>query len=452
MGLAARFTLGIGIFSLLVAAPATWILIATASSQVREAAEDARIAMARTTGELRARGARIPPELKGRQLAVHGGIQVLGAEASLSTDAGERRARIYRVRKLEEGAEADALDLFAPPAGAEPAEFKLFVLVLLVTGGLVLTVVLVGAGIGRKVAAPVKVMIQDVSAISHGRFDHPIRADEGAREVKMLARATNRMVHDLLEGQESQRQLEKRQREVEILREFRRNLKPMTVEAPAGFALDTRLIEARGAGTGDFVDALRDEAGRPTLVVGGTAARGMPGALLMAMARAYLRGAILRGLSPAEACGWANASLNRDLETGLYASAIVMRLDPEEESAALVSAGHKAPAVRWDAAHGQWRKIQPNGIALGFDAGPIFHESLEEVKIPLGPGDAVFLFSPAAFECANAKGRVLGEKGVYSLAKLAVEQDLESMEKKLLGFLGGQPQSDLAFALLRRHA
>jgi len=129
-----------------------------------------------------------------------------------------------------------------------------------------------------------------------------------------------------------------------------------------------------------------------------------------------------------------------------------MRLDPEDKNLALVSAGHKAPAVRWDAAHGQWRKIQPNGIALGFDSGPIFHESLEEVKIPLGTGDAVFLFSPGAFECANAKGRVLGEKGVYSLAKLAVEQDLEAMEKKLLGFLGGRPQSDLAFALLRRHA
>ena len=144
-----------------------------------------------------------------------------------------------------------------------------------------------------------------------------------AGEVSILGRAVNRMVRDLLEGEENRTQLEKQQRDVEVLRELRRNLQPMRVEAPEGFTLLSRVVEARGAGTGDFVDTLSDAMGRISFVVGATATRGMPGALLMAMTRAYLRGAILRGSGPQEAAEITNTSLNRDLSTGLFASAMV---------------------------------------------------------------------------------------------------------------------------------
>ncbi|MBL7008996.1 MAG: SpoIIE family protein phosphatase [Planctomycetes bacterium] len=449
-GIASRFTLGLGLVALLFAAPATLLLIDGVRGLSQETAELAWRGMAVETGEMMAQGAKLPDTpLQARLHKGRHGSQVQIAETEVSVGGVKRPARLYRVVAGGEEGAPRQVDLYAPDAELDSGS-RLLVLVLLVTGGLVGIVVIFGAVTARRVAVPLREMIDDVLAISRGRFDHRIRTKKAVGEVVLLGRAVERMVIDLVEGQENERKLAQRQREVEVLRELRRNLKPMSVAPPAGFTIEAAVVEAAGAGTGDFVDSLSDGEGRPTLVVGATATRGMPGALLMAMTRAYLRGAVLGGASPAEACDATNTSLNRDLARGLFASAMVARMEPASASVELVSAGHKAPAVRWDAAAGQLRKLQPNGIALGFDKGPIFRKSLETLKLELKPGDALFLFSTAAFEAENPQGKALGESGVYALAKIAVSEGIEKMQMKLGAFLGGQPGSDLAFALIRR--
>jgi serine phosphatase RsbU (regulator of sigma subunit) len=295
-------------------------------------------------------------------------------------------------------------------------------------------------------------MVEDVLAISRGRLDRRIRGDDAVGEVAQLAVAMDRMVEDLMQGQETERALVASQAEAENLRVLRRNLQPMRVTPPAGWEIETRLVETESTGSGDFSDAMRDEGGRLTLVVGAPAAGGMSGALLMAMTRAYLRGAVLAGAEPSAACDTANAALNRDLTRGLYCSAMLLQVDPSSGAASLVSTGHQTPAIRWDAAAKQWKKLQPNGIALGFDEGPVFRKALETMHLQLLPGDAIVLASPAVLRAASPSGKELGETGFAQLAKLGVEHGLEAVEKKLRAFLGGGPDADLAFALIRRSA
>ncbi len=451
-GIANRFTLGLGIVALLFAVPASLLLIDGVRGLSQETAEQAWRGMALETGEMMARGAELPETpLQARLHQGQHGEQVQIADTEVSLGGAKQPAQLYRVVVGKEEGGFDQVDLYAPAEELDSGS-RLLVLVLLVTGGLVGIVVIFGAVTARRVAVPLRDMIDDVLTISRGRFDHRIRTKKAVGEVVLLGRAVERMVTDLVEGQENERKLERRQREVEVLRELRRNLKPMSVEPPVGYSIEAAVVEAAGAGTGDFVDTLSDGEGRPTLVVGATATRGLPGALLMAMTRAYLRGTVLGGASPAEACDSTNTSLNRDLARGLFASAMVARLEPEDASIELVSAGHKAPAVRWDAEAGQLRKLQPNGIALGFDKGPIFRKSLETLKLELKPGDALFLFSTAAAAAENPDGKALGESGVYALAKIAMQDGLGAMQAKLGAFLGGQPRSDLAFALIRREA
>ncbi|KAA3606696.1 MAG: serine/threonine-protein phosphatase [Planctomycetota bacterium] len=453
MGLAARITLGLGLTSLVFAVVAGFALLQGADKVTEVAVERGRRELAGASAVLHQAEAEVKPgtPLERRRLdwGPASGLDVQSGVAEVDTLDGPRKARIYRV--LKPSGEGKIEDFFASAEEDPRVGQQLFFLVALATGGLVLVVVIVGAVIARKVTEPVKAIIEDVMAVSRGRADHAIRTRSAVGEVAHLARAVDRMVRDLVEKQKTREVLQKRQRETEVLRELRRNLRPMRVEPPTGFEIQTTVLEAEGAGTGDFVDSLSDGEGRPTLVVGATAARGMAGALLMAMTRAYLRSAAMAGDSPALACDITNSSLNRDLARGLFASAMVARLEPSGAQVELVSAGHKAPAVRWDAEDGQFRKLQPNGIALGFDSGPVFRKSLEAVHLELKLGDALFLFSPGCFELENAKGQQLGEKGVYSLAKIAVEHGLEAMEKKLKAFLGSVPKVDLAFALLRHN-
>ena len=448
MGLAGRFTLGLAILAVLFAAPATWFLLDGATKLNQETAIQSRRAMAETTGRAILKPPSLPEQVRFQEYMTPGGLRVLVGDSPIALE-GTDGARLYRVIQPGDEEARNAVDLYAPVLEDPTIGRRLIVLVLMVTGGLVFVLIVIGAWTAQRVAAPLRNMIDDVLAISHGRLEHHVHVEHAVGEVAHLGRAVDRVVRDLVEGQEMERKLERRQREVEVLRELRRNLRPLHAAAPAGYSLETAVVEARGAGTGDFVDAMSDADGRLTVVVGSTATPGMPGALLMAMTRAYVRSATLAGKSPAEACDSTNTSLNRDLARGLYASAMVLRLDPATANIELVSAGHKAPALRWDADAGELRKLQPNGIALGFDQGPIFRKSLEIVRLDLHSDDGILLFSPVAFELEDAAGHKLGEKGIYALAKVAMAEGMPAMEKKLLKFLGGQPTSDVAFALLR---
>lgn len=457
MGLAARFVIGLGLLVSVIATAAGYALWDGAQSVAREAGARAQLEVAQRTGELLRDGVQEGP-ITGRALASPQGVSLQKAKAKLQTEfGGEQEAHVIQVSVDGGPSQSGSAEvspprtrlIYAPSTRSSEGSQRLIILILLVCGGTVVGTVLVGAFTARKVAEPIRSIVDDVAAISRGRLDRRVNADGAPKEVTYLARAVDRMVQDLLAGQRDREALDQKQREAESLRELRRNLRPLSSDAPYGFSIETTLVESDGAGSGDFVDSLRDEEGHSTLVVGSTATRGMPGALLMAMTRAYLRGAFLQGSRPAIAFDRTNSSLNRDLARGLFASAIALTLHAENGSIELVSAGHKAPAVRWDAAAGQLRKLQPNGIALGFDQGPIFRKSLETLELTLAPGDAIFLFSPSAFECASPSGKKLGEAGVYSLAKLAIENGLDAMEEKLRQFLGGAPADDLAFALLR---
>jgi len=450
MGLAARVTLGVMVAALLVALPLGWLLDQGARGLLDEAADGALRDMAATTVHWRQAGVELPAEVPAEVQRSRDGRTVQVARVELRSGEDFVPVRMYVVPDAEGHA---AEPILLAPADSDPTlGQRLLVLVLLVCGGLVVAVVTAAAWISRRAMQPVKAVLEDVLAVSRGRLDHAVRTHRAAGEVAMLARAVDRMVRDIREKQASREALARRQREVEALRELRRNLKPLAAEPPPGLRLETRLVEAEGPGTGDFVDALTDGEGRLSLVVGATASRGMPGALLMAMTRAYLRGAIQAGQGPAEACDQTNTALNRDLAKGLYASAMVARLDPASGRLELVSTGHQAPAIRWDADAGQYRKLQPNGIALGFDPGPVFRKSLETVVLDFGPGDALFLFSPSGYEAKGSSDRALGEKGVLALARVAVEEGLEAAMRRLEGFLGGPPDMDLAFALLVREA
>lgn len=450
MGLAARFTLGLGFMTFVIAVVAGYLFLQGAEKLNRNAADHARLKMALTSssvlGRLGRSGSESMPEISGRYMDAGNGSGVSYGKGPVAIGEVREQLRIYQLRP---GEGLPPVTLFAPSADYSDAAGQLLVLVILVLGGLVIMTVLFGAITARRVAAPLKVIIDDVLAISRGRYDRRINAEGAASEVAFLARAVDRMVHGLVEGKETQRKLDESQREAESLRELRRNLQPMTVLPPQGFMIDTCLMESFDVSTSDFVDAMTDSRGLSTVVVGSTVTRGMPGALLMAMTRAYLRGSVLQGGSPSEACNATNASLNRDLAQGLYASAMVARLNASESKVDLVSSGHKSPAIRWDEQKQQLVKLQPNGIALGFDEGPVFQRSLESLQVTLGPGDSLFLFSPAVFECMNEKNQVLGEKGVYQLARYAIDHGLELMKTKLLNFMDGNLRSDLAFALLQ---
>lgn len=447
MGIAARFSLGLGLFAGLAAAVASFLMLQGVDALAGEAVDDALREMTATTAEIREKEAQPPSQWQASNKTAANGRVVSGGDALLRTRHGEE----IEVQVYQAPGRGGVTTLYAPTDPAAGATDRILVLVVLVCAGMAAVFVLVGALTARRLASPLRDMVEDVMAISRGRLDRRIRGQNAAGEVAHLAVAVERMVDDLLAGLETEEALAASEEQAAGLQELRRNLQPMDFDRPTGWTVETRMVPADEGG-GGFVDAMSDGDGRCTVLVGAASASGMGAALLMATTRAYLRSSLLGGAEPAVACDFTNTSLNRDLARGLYASTMVARVDPGNGAVELVSAGHQAAAIRWDAAAGQLRKLQPNGIALGFDRGPVFRNALETVQLTLEVGDGLFLFSPELYAATSPKGQELGESGAAQLAKIALEQDLDAVVRRLESFLGGPPEADLGFALLRRDA
>lgn len=309
---------------------------------------------------------------------------------------------------------------------------SLFGLVLVVTAA----VIAVGAGVAyfvsKQVSKPIDLLVDDVRAISRGNLRHRTRV-KGGGEVYHLARQIDRMAQALDEAQEAEIQLGVREREREVAKEVREALLPERKPAVDGYEVGDLHVDAAEPG-GDFHDFVESD-GKLAMLVCGVSGSGIPGALVGATARAYLKGELERGGDLEEALKKINRNVAGDVRRGMYVTALCVVLDPEHHVATVACAGHKLPLIRYDAESKQLRLIQPEGIALGFDKGPVFDRGLELVRVSVQPGDRLVLANTGPVQVVNADGAELGEKAFYRLVAKYVSQRPDVMAKGILGAL-----------------
>ena len=84
-------------------------------------------------------------------------------------------------------------------------------------------------------------------------------------------------------------------------------------------------------------------------------------------------------------------------------------------------------------ATGKAAKVNPDGIALGLDPGPVFDKSLQEGDIPIGVGDRIVLYTDGALTIANEMGEEFGESRFYE----AVHLEAPKNSQAFVNFVGG---------------
>ena len=195
--------------------------------------------------------------------------------------------------------------------------------------------------------------------------------------------------------------------------------------------------------------------GRVGLLVCDVSGKGLPGALVGSTARSYLRAELLAGRDVAQSFQLLNRQIVQDVRRGMYVTALYVLLDPRQGTATVACAGHKLPLVRYTAADKKLRLVQPEGIALGFDKGPVFDRSLEIQRVPLEPGDRLVLVNTGAVSLTNAAGQELGEKAFYkqvlAFAAEPADQFLERLKGALTKYAGqGALPRDVSIVSVRR--
>ena len=346
------------------------------------------------------------------------------------------------------------ISLLAPESGKHETQKGLFGLILATT----LAVIVVGAGVAywvaNRVSGPLVAMVDDVRQISRGNLSHRTRV-RGGGEVALLARSIDRMSESLQEAQEAELELSVREREMEVAREVREALGSKDVPALPDYLVD-RLHIACPEPEGDFYEFVQVARGGVGLLVCEVNGRGVPGALVGATARAFLRSELERGADLVETFRKVNRDLVRDVRRGMYVTALYAQLDPSEGVATVVSAGHKLPLIRFSGADKKMRVVQPEGIALAFDRGPVFDKNLEPQRVPMEAGDRLFLANTGAVRVVDEEGEELGEKGFYQTllrasAHCSAEQTLKQVESEIRAHAGEEPlPADVNVLLLAR--
>lgn len=440
LGLRARFVLAMTGALAGVLVVTALLLWAGTSRLVERVQHDTISAAVRFTHE----GTPVETETKGWE---HDGVQVFPYRR-----AGGEGGLLFRHEMTGPQDQLDRFDLYVPASAR--GENDMLGLIGAVCAAVLLAGAAVSLWVASSVTRPVGTLIDDVRHVAKGDLRHRTRA-RGPGEIQLLARALDRMTADLLEARETEVELSVRERELEVAAGVREALLPATTPIVEGYDLGSSFLASPRFG-GDFHDFVERADGQVGLLVCDVGGRGVPAALVGATARSYLRAELLREEELADAFARINRFLAGDMRRGMFVSALYALLDPVRGVATVACAGHKIPLLRLAAAEGSLRVVHPEGIALGFDKGPVFERRLQVVEVPIEPGDRLLLANSAPVRIESPSGEELGEKAFYARVKRCAMPDtpqfLRALRRDLEQFAGEAGfQEDLAFVSVTRN-
>lgn len=280
---------------------------------------------------------------------------------------------------------------------------------------LILAPVLVGAAAGIGVAfanrasAGIRALARDLEAIGRGKLDLRVTTS-GSGEVGFAQRAAERMAKNLqlIQTTGSGDLDEAVQKELSLAAQIHQSLRPQDPPRVPGYELETLFRPGRDIG-GDYFDYVELDENRVAIVIADCSEtlRGVAAAMVMAMTRAYLRSAVDPATGPAEWLKATNRRLARDLKAGMAVTAQVAVLDAASGEVTLASAGHR-PTVLWR--QGKTAQLNPNGVALGLDIGPVFDKTLETKSITLQKNDRLVFYTDGVVAAKNEAGEAYGEE------------------------------------------
>ena len=278
-------------------------------------------------------------------------------------------------------------------------------------------------GLASLVTSPINYLVRDMDIVSRGDLNHEARPHT-RDEIGLLAMAFNRMTRSLKEANVKEREVERLNSELNLAKEIHAKLMPEKLPNIPGIDPFTGYYCAKEVG-GDYYDFIPVDKDHLAFVIADVAGKGIPGSMVMGMTRTILRMMASMNLSPADVLSKTNYHVARDIKRGMFVTAMYAILNVVTREMLVASAGHN-PMVVWRAASKTCEMVRPNGIALGFDKGPIFNRTIREQKLKLNRGDRVVLYTDGVVEAMNEKHEEWGNDALLEFC--SKHSDLKSKD------------------------
>lgn len=323
--------------------------------------------------------------------------------------------------------------------------------VLLVGAMFVILGIIVAQRLAKVVTQPVSGLVEDLDVVARGDLEHQARV-QSQDEIGVLARAVNRMVRGLREAKDREEEMHRLNADLSLANEIMTNLMPKKVPNLPGYDVYPMYQSAKEVG-GDYYDFIPVDDKHIAFVIADVSGKSVGGALVAGTTRTILRMMSPMNLSPADVLAKTNYHVYRDIRRGMFVTAMYILLNAVTREIVVASAGHN-PLVVWRADTGKQEWINPNGIALGFDKGPLFARTIMEKKTSLRRGDRVFVYTDGVVEAMNVQGEEWGMKALKKFvsknAELSSQEFCEKLLKELERHKGKAEQhDDITFTTIR---
>lgn len=294
----------------------------------------------------------------------------------------------------------------------------------------VLIAVLLGTGIAfwlsTLITEPVKTLMRDMDEVSGGNLEHKTRP-RSKDEIGQLAFTFNKMTQALSTAHKQEMESRALEHELTIASEIQSNLVPKRMLKVPGYDVSAYYRPSKAVG-GDYYDFIQIDEDNEGIIVADVSGKGIPGSLVMTMARAFIRmeAERSRNTSPADTLMRANRMLAQDIKKGMFVTGLYAILNKKTHELRVASAGHN-PMLVWRAASNKVELVNPSGMALGIDKGPLFERTIKEERVVLEHGDRIVLFTDGTVEAMDEDNKEFGDEPFSDLVRDLAPRDSNQM-------------------------
>ncbi|RCS40685.1 hypothetical protein DTL42_25295 [Bremerella cremea] len=259
----------------------------------------------------------------------------------------------------------------------------------------------------------------------------------------------NAAARQLLASENAQlnREVQHSREELQLAHRVQANLLPSTAPQIAG--LDIAFLSRPAEWTsGDYFDFVQIDPRCLLVTVADVCGHGLAPALLMTTARSYFRGIARTQEHVRPILTTWNSEISEDVETGDFITAIVVRLDLEQQRIEYLGAGQNGLLIQPDATVVE---MERSGPPLGIINDFVFPEAK---SLPLERGQILVFCTDGIQETIGRDGSQFGTVRIGELVsssrQLSATQLVEMLDREVSRFAASpRPQDDLTAVIIK---
>jgi sigma-B regulation protein RsbU (phosphoserine phosphatase) len=242
---------------------------------------------------------------------------------------------------------------------------------------------------------------------------------------------------------------ERMKQEMELGRTIQMNLLPKRSPQVAGFNVVGLMTPAKEIG-GDYYDympTLHERGGEKEqhvgIVIGDVSGKGVAAGLIMATAKATLKGLSKQDLSPRQILSQANSVLFEYTSGQKFMTMLYFQFKEKQKVLSYSSAGHEHILIYHNDTR-QVDSIMSGGFMLGMM--PDIGEFLEDHQVPFNQKDKIVLYTDGVTEARNSQESLFGlPRLIEAISKNGykpAQELLDSIKDEVYSFIGSREQYD----------